>query len=155
MVKPTPRPKSIPFSTGLWSSPRCSSAVALTWCWAIHRGIKCSLKTRVSFFGTRDHEVAEQPNMAARKRAIQRLATINPALHSEYESAVSQMNGVQKFIHASTRFPKTSYGRLNSAPLFARALPVPGLQYWESRNHRTNRHSNRFIQSVFLRRLSG
>ena len=71
------------------------------------------------FFATRDHEVAEQPNMAARKRAIQRLATTNPALHSEYESAVSQMNGVQKFIHASTRFPKTSYGRLNSAPLFA------------------------------------
>ena len=71
------------------------------------------------FFATRDHEVAEQPNMASRKRAIQRLATTNPALHSEYESAVSQMNGVQKFIHASTRFPKTSYGRLNSAPLFA------------------------------------
>ena len=29
------------------------------------------------------------------------------------------MNGIQKFIHSSGRFPKTSYGRLNSAPLFA------------------------------------
>ena len=71
------------------------------------------------FFATRDREIAEQPNMAARNQAIQRLATTNSALHSEFQSAVMAMNRVQKFIHSSGRFPKTSYGRLNSAALFA------------------------------------
>ena len=70
------------------------------------------------FFATRDREITEQPNMAARDRAIQRLASGNPILHSEYQAAVRAMNGVQGFIHASDRFPTTSYGRLNSAPLF-------------------------------------
>ena len=71
------------------------------------------------FFATRDSNIAEQPNMAARNRAIQKIATSNPTLYSEFQSAVMTMNRVQKFIHSSGRFPKTSYGRLNSAPLFA------------------------------------
>ncbi len=71
------------------------------------------------FFATRDVNVSRQPNMAARNRAIQRLRTINLTLYSEYQSSLQQMNGIQKFIHASNRFEKTSYGRLNSAPLFA------------------------------------
>ena len=71
------------------------------------------------FFATKDRTITDQPNMATRNRAIQRLAASNPDLHSAYETAVKQMNGVQKFIHSSNRFPKTSYGRLNSAPLFA------------------------------------
>ena len=71
------------------------------------------------FFATKDSKVAEQPNMAARNQAIQKLTELNPTLYSEYQSAVATMNKVQKFIHSSGRFPKTSYGRLNSAPLFA------------------------------------
>ena len=71
------------------------------------------------FFANRDSSIAEKPNMAARNRAIQELATINPKLYSEFQSATTEMKNVQKFIHSSGRFPKTSYGRLNSAPLFA------------------------------------
>ena len=57
--------------------------------------------------------------MASRNRAIQKLKERNPALYAEYQSALTTVNKVQKFIHSSMRFPKTSYGRLNSAPLFA------------------------------------
>ena len=71
------------------------------------------------FFSTRDRNISEQPNMAARNRAIQSLAISNITLYAQYESAVRTINGVQKFIHSSGRFPNTSYGRLNSAPLFA------------------------------------
>ena len=71
------------------------------------------------FFAAKDREIAEQPNMAARNRAIKRLAVTNPALHSEYFAAVCEMKRLHHFIHTVGRFPKTSYGRLNSAPLFA------------------------------------
>ncbi len=71
------------------------------------------------FFATSDPDVANQPNMAARNRAIQRLASTNPGLYLEYQVAVREMKATQKFIHSSGRFPKTSYGRLNYAPLFA------------------------------------
>ena len=71
------------------------------------------------FFMARDREIAEQPNMAARNRAIKKLSITNPALHSEYFAAVSEMKRLHHFIHTAGRFPKTSYGRLNSAPLFA------------------------------------
>ena len=71
------------------------------------------------FFAARDRNVAEQPNMASRNQAIEKLKEINPLLYTEYQSALATVNKVQKFIHSSKRFPKTSYGRLNSAPLFA------------------------------------
>ena len=71
------------------------------------------------FFATRDVEIANQPNMAARDRAIARLETGDPDLHREYFDAVDEMKRGQKFIHKSGRFDLTSRGRLNSAPLFA------------------------------------
>jgi len=71
------------------------------------------------FFANRDPLIAEQPNMAARNRAIKNLETDNPNLYSKYQLALRAMKATQEFIHSSNRFPKTSYGRLNSAPLFA------------------------------------
>ena len=71
------------------------------------------------FFIARDRSVAEQPNMASRNKAIENLKEINFTLYTEYQSALATVNKVQKFIHSSKRFPKTSFGRLNSAPLFA------------------------------------
>ena len=71
------------------------------------------------FFATRDHSITAQPNMAARNRAIEQLATSNRPLHEEYQAAIRSINGIQKFLHFSDRFPKSNYGRLNSAPLFA------------------------------------
>ena len=71
------------------------------------------------FFATRDHAITAQPNMAARNRAIEQLATSNRPLYEEYQAALRSMNGIQKFLHSSDRFPKSNFGRLNSAPLFA------------------------------------
>ena len=71
------------------------------------------------FFATKDLDIAEQPNMAARNKSIQKLAKTNHALYSEYQIAVTAMKRVQQFIHSSGQFPKTSYGRLNSSSLFA------------------------------------
>ena len=71
------------------------------------------------FFATRDHSITAQPNMAARNRAIEQLATSNRPLYEEYQAALRSMNGIQKFLHSSDRFPKSNFGRLNSAPLFA------------------------------------
>ena len=71
------------------------------------------------FFATKDHSITAQPNMAARTRAIEQLATSNRPLYEEYQAAIRSMNGIQKFLHSSDRFPKSNFGRLNSAPLFA------------------------------------
>ena len=71
------------------------------------------------FFAPRDSSIAEQPTMAARNTAILRLQETNPSLHTEFLSAKMAMERTQNFIHKSGRFPTTSYGRLNSAPLFA------------------------------------
>ena len=71
------------------------------------------------FFTTTAPDVANQPNMAARNRAIVGLAQSNPDLYYEYQHAVKTMKSLQKFIHSSGRYPKTSFGRLNYAPLFA------------------------------------
>ena len=71
------------------------------------------------FFLSKNPQISAQPNMAARNRAIQKLVGTDPTLYQQYETALRAMNGLQRFIHASDRFPKTSYGRLNSAPLFA------------------------------------
>ena len=71
------------------------------------------------FFETRRPSISRQPNMAARNRAIRALAETHPALHSEYRSALRIADGTKQFIHASGRYPRTSFGRLNTAPLFA------------------------------------
>ena len=74
------------------------------------------------FFANKNLKIVNQPNMAARKKAIGELETSDPRLHALYQSAVQALNQTKHFIHASGRFPKTSFGRLNSAPLFAELL---------------------------------
>ena len=71
------------------------------------------------FFTTSDSDVANKLNMATRNNAIESLKQTNPTLYSEYQHAVKNIKSMQKFIHSSGRFPKTSFGRLNYAPLFA------------------------------------
>ena len=71
------------------------------------------------YFAPKDSSIAEQPTMAARNAAIKRLAETNPSLHAEFQAAKKAMESTQNFIHQSGRFPTTSFGRLNSAPLFA------------------------------------
>jgi hypothetical protein len=80
------------------------------------------------FFAARRPDIAEQPHMAARKRALAALQREDPTLFHEYTSALRRMEGVQHFVHDSGRFPLGSYGRLNTAPLFvelARSIIAP------------------------------
>jgi hypothetical protein len=74
------------------------------------------------FFASRVQAIAEAPNMAARKKLLKNLAIDNPRLFEEYCAALQQVAAIQKFIHTSGRFPLTSYGRLNLAPLFVETM---------------------------------
>ena len=70
------------------------------------------------FFATRKPEVANAKNMAARNKMIENLKKDAPELFFQYENGKHSIDCIQKFIHDSDRFPLTSYGRINLAPLF-------------------------------------
>lgn len=73
------------------------------------------------FFASRDPAIAEAPNMAKRNRMIDALSRTNPALVDEFTAAQRLNDSVKAFVHASGRYPLTSYGRLNTYSLFAEA----------------------------------
>ena len=80
------------------------------------------------FFAVSRPDIAGAANMAARERAIGRLAESDPRLLQVYLEEKRRNEAVQHFIHQSGRFPLTSYGRLNTAPLFSelsRSLIAP------------------------------
>jgi hypothetical protein len=70
------------------------------------------------FFAFSAPEIANASHMAARQKAIEQLASSAPGLYESYRESVRSVSGMQTLIHASGRFPLTSYGRLNTAPLF-------------------------------------
>ncbi|MCG9890759.1 MAG: N-6 DNA methylase [Thermosynechococcaceae cyanobacterium MS004] len=70
------------------------------------------------FFESCNPEIANAQNMSARDKMISKLKTLDPPLFSKYEEAKHYINAQQKFIHSSDRFPLTSFGRINLAPLF-------------------------------------
>jgi len=74
------------------------------------------------FFAITRPDIANAPNMAARKRLIIQLRTEDPNLYNEYLEAIRAMEATQKFIHSPGSFPQTSFGRLNLAPLFAEKM---------------------------------
>ncbi|GLV49278.1 hypothetical protein TJA_23790 [Thermus sp. LT1-2-5] len=71
------------------------------------------------FFREVRPDIANAANMAKRKAMIQKLPQEDPALWGEYQDAMYTTKALQGFIHHSGRFPLTSSGRLNLAPLFA------------------------------------
>jgi hypothetical protein len=71
------------------------------------------------FFAQRAPEIERAQHTAARNRAIAQLAKTDPALHAAFLKEQRKIEGLQHFIHESAKYPLTSYGRLNSAPLFA------------------------------------
>ncbi|MEZ0348559.1 MAG: N-6 DNA methylase [Thermus sp.] len=71
------------------------------------------------FFREVRPDIANAPNMAKRKAMIQKLSHEDPALWERYQAAMYTTKALQGFIHHSGRFPLTSNGRLNLAPLFA------------------------------------
>jgi len=70
------------------------------------------------FFAVRAPSIAKATNMAARRRMIDLLQTENHPLFEAYIRENRQLQAFQLFVHSSGRFPTTSYGRLNTAPLF-------------------------------------
>ncbi|MCY4587851.1 MAG: N-6 DNA methylase, partial [Bryobacterales bacterium] len=71
------------------------------------------------YFASRYPDISDAPNMAARERLIGALKDKDPVQYDLYQSAIHDMKAYQAFIHKSQRFPTSSFGRLNTAPLFA------------------------------------
>lgn len=71
------------------------------------------------FFAARAPEIAKASTMAQRKTLISTLRNDDPALYEAYAMEQRRNDGEKHFIHASSRFPLTSYGRLNTYSLFA------------------------------------
>jgi len=71
------------------------------------------------FFASRAPQIASAQHMAARDRLIEELAITNPTLYQEFETARDAVLRGQAFVHGSGRYPYTSHGRINLAPLFA------------------------------------
>ena len=71
------------------------------------------------FFATRDPEIANAPNKAARQRLIQTLPKRNPTLWQEYRQALHDADALSKFLRGSGRFPLTARGRVNLYSIFA------------------------------------
>lgn len=70
------------------------------------------------FFATSVPEISNSTNMAARDKLIAKLEIGNPTLYEEYQIAKHAIEGYQKFVHDSGRFP-LSHGRINLMALFA------------------------------------
>lgn len=69
-------------------------------------------------FAASNPEIAEAANMAERDKLIKDLAKSDAEEYARYAKALKGMESYQAFMHASLRFPTSSFGRLNTAPLF-------------------------------------
>lgn len=70
------------------------------------------------FFAGTAPNIALAKNHAAVQGLIMQLATTNPSLHNKYQIALREVHATQCFVHESGRYPMTSFGRINLAPLF-------------------------------------
>uniref|UniRef100_UPI00258041F4 Eco57I restriction-modification methylase domain-containing protein n=1 Tax=Candidatus Solincola tengchongensis TaxID=2900693 RepID=UPI00258041F4 len=71
------------------------------------------------FFATRDAEVADAPNKAARERLISRLPEKKPELWEEYQEALHYAKAQGKFLRHSGRFPLSARGDINTYSVFS------------------------------------
>lgn len=71
------------------------------------------------FFASSRPDIAGAANMTSRNRAIKTLKVEDPSLYAAYVAEQRLIDGVKHFVHGSGRYPLTSFGRLNTAPLFA------------------------------------
>ena len=71
------------------------------------------------FFATRDMEIANAPNKAARGRLIKQLPETDPALWEEYRQALHYAEAQSKFLRQSGRFPLTARGDINTYSVFS------------------------------------
>lgn len=71
------------------------------------------------FFANIRPDIANAPNKAKRDAMLEQLHKEDPTLWHAYLEARTEVGSTQAFIHNSGRFPLTSFGRINLAPLFA------------------------------------
>lgn len=71
------------------------------------------------FFATRDPEIANAVNAAARKKQIARLSMVNPALWEEWIAASRTAEGESHTIRLSGRYPLCGKGDINTYAIFA------------------------------------
>ncbi|WP_411289457.1 Eco57I restriction-modification methylase domain-containing protein, partial [Methanothrix sp.] len=74
------------------------------------------------FFATRDPEIANAPNAAARKRLIRRLPETKPELWEEYKKALHAAESTSRFLRGSGMYPLTGRGRINTYSVFAERM---------------------------------
>lgn len=71
------------------------------------------------FFASRNLEIANAQNKAARERLIKELPRQNPALAQAFEDAKHDAEAQSKFIREGGRFPLTGVGDINTYAVFA------------------------------------
>ncbi|MFD6189891.1 Eco57I restriction-modification methylase domain-containing protein [Streptomyces sp. NPDC060275] len=71
------------------------------------------------FFASRRPAIAQAVNMTARNRLIKHLEQQDPDLYHEFTAEARSNDAFKHFAHTSGRFPRTSFGRLNTYSLFA------------------------------------
>ena len=71
------------------------------------------------FFATRDRNIANAPNKAARDRLIRQLRQDNPELAGEFDQAVHEAEAASNFTRGSGRFPLAGRGDVNTYQVFA------------------------------------
>jgi len=74
------------------------------------------------FFASRDPEVANASNAAARKRLIEGLRRTNPHLYQEYRQALRDAEATSLFLRASGQYPLTARGDINTYSVFAERM---------------------------------
>ena len=71
------------------------------------------------FFETRDRDIAQAPNKAARDRLLRALPQTNPVLAKHFQDALHEADSSSKFVRVSKRFPLTGRGDINTYSIFA------------------------------------
>ncbi|WP_234532929.1 Eco57I restriction-modification methylase domain-containing protein [Streptomyces shenzhenensis] len=71
------------------------------------------------FFAATRADIAQASTMAARNRMIKKLATEDPELFAAFTEEQRANDGFKHFVHSSSHFPLTAYGRLNTYSLFS------------------------------------
>ena len=78
------------------------------------------------FFETRDREIADAPNKAARDRLIRALPQQNPVLARTFALAVHGAESSSRFVRGSNRFSLTGRGDVNTYSIFAETARTIG-----------------------------
>jgi len=67
------------------------------------------------------HDIADAPNAAARKKMIQKLATIDLPLYQRYRDAARESEATTHFVRGG-RYPLTATGKINTYSVFAETM---------------------------------